>query len=116
VIQCPKCKATFGGRPLHCPECDAPLVYPGYTQRGPVLKEVKEVRETVTVREVVKVRCRYCGALYDEVKDKCPSCGGRCAGSEGRSNEAKRDSPDSPESRVIEDDAFQSAQNGSSVP
>ncbi len=29
------------------------------------------VRETVTV----KIRCSYCGTLYDEAFDKCPDCG-----------------------------------------
>ena len=28
-------------------------------------------------RQVVKVRCRYCGGLYDEVAPKCPSCGAK---------------------------------------
>ena len=36
------------------------------------------VREKeVTTREVVKIRCQFCGCLYDEVIDKCPSCGAR---------------------------------------
>ena len=36
---------------------------------------IKE-KETTT-REVVKIRCQYCGCLFDEVIDKCPRCGGR---------------------------------------
>ncbi|MDG6934943.1 MAG: hypothetical protein JRN68_09640 [Nitrososphaerota archaeon] len=28
-------------------------------------------------RQVVKVRCRYCGGLYDEVLSKCPNCGAK---------------------------------------
>ncbi len=34
--------------------------------------------EPVVVQEkvIVKVRCQYCGALYDETLDKCPNCGG----------------------------------------
>jgi len=35
------------------------------------------VQEKVVVREVVKVRCSYCGNLYDETLDKCPYCGAR---------------------------------------
>jgi hypothetical protein len=32
---------------------------------------------TLTIeREVVKVRCRYCGVLANEVNGRCPSCGG----------------------------------------
>lgn len=30
---------------------------------------------TVIVREVVKVRCAYCGNLMDEGRSTCPSCG-----------------------------------------
>ncbi len=29
----------------------------------------------VVERQVVKVRCRYCGSLGDEVVGRCPSCG-----------------------------------------
>ena len=31
----------------------------------------------VIIREVVKIRCRYCGGLFDEVQDRCPYCGGK---------------------------------------
>ena len=30
-----------------------------------------------TVREVVKIRCPYCGNLYDEGLDRWPHCGGK---------------------------------------
>jgi hypothetical protein len=34
------------------------------------------VTERVTIeRQVVKVRCRYCGTLGNEVDGRCPSCG-----------------------------------------
>ena len=33
--------------------------------------------KTVIIREVVKIRCPYCGGLYDEVRDRCPYCGGK---------------------------------------
>jgi hypothetical protein len=32
--------------------------------------------EREIIREIVKVRCSYCGNLYDETEDKCPHCGG----------------------------------------
>lgn len=38
------------------------------TPTQPIQKEVVE-------RQVVKVRCRYCGTLIDEAIGKCPSCG-----------------------------------------
>lgn len=33
------------------------------------------VREKEIIREVVKIRCSYCGTLYDENLVKCPNCG-----------------------------------------
>lgn len=35
------------------------------------------VREVIQKEVVVKIRCSYCGTLYDETLDKCPNCGGR---------------------------------------
>lgn len=46
-----------------------PHPQPAHTQ---IIKE-----KEITTREVVKIRCQYCGNLFDEVRDKCPSCGGR---------------------------------------
>lgn len=34
------------------------------------------VREREIIREIVKIRCSYCGNLYDETEDRCPHCGG----------------------------------------
>lgn len=34
------------------------------------------VREVIQTQVVVKIRCSYCGTLYDETLDKCPNCGG----------------------------------------
>jgi len=34
-------------------------------------------REKVIVREIVKVRCKYCGNLFDATPGKCPNCGAR---------------------------------------
>ena len=45
------------------------------------LREIEEKRkavllkETTIIKEIVKVRCRYCGRLYDASLDKCPNCG-----------------------------------------
>lgn len=30
----------------------------------------------VQEKVLVKIRCPYCGGLYDETLDKCPNCGG----------------------------------------
>ena len=35
------------------------------------------VKEREVIREIVKVRCGYCGQLYEERLDKCPHCGGK---------------------------------------
>jgi hypothetical protein len=45
-------------------------VLPATSESQPVVKE-REI-----IREVVKIRCPYCGSLYDETEDKCPNCGG----------------------------------------
>jgi len=37
------------------------------------------VKEREVIREIVKVRCRYCGRLYEERLDSCPHCGGKNA-------------------------------------
>ena len=34
------------------------------------------VREKEIIREIIKIRCPYCGSLYDEKETKCPNCGG----------------------------------------
>jgi hypothetical protein len=35
------------------------------------------VREREIIREIVKIRCAYCGNTYDEKEDVCPYCGGK---------------------------------------
>jgi hypothetical protein len=37
------------------------------------------VKEKEIIREIVKIRCSYCGNLYDETLDKCPHCGAKNA-------------------------------------
>lgn len=34
-------------------------------------------KEKGVVREIIKVRCPYCGNLYDETLEKCSTCGAR---------------------------------------
>lgn len=34
-------------------------------------------QEKVIVKEIVKIRCRYCGFTYDQGLDRCPNCGAR---------------------------------------
>jgi len=39
--------------------------------------EESTTREVLIQREIVKIRCHYCGNLFDERLDKCPHCGGK---------------------------------------
>ena len=34
------------------------------------------IKEKIIVKEVVKIKCQYCGTLYDQTASKCPHCGG----------------------------------------
>lgn len=40
----------------------------------PAVREVFKEREVIT-REIVKIRCRHCGRLFEEKLDRCPHCG-----------------------------------------
>jgi hypothetical protein len=35
------------------------------------------VREKIIIREVIKIKCPYCGTVYEQKNDRCPFCGGR---------------------------------------
>jgi hypothetical protein len=50
------------------------------SETQPIIKE-KEI-----IREIVKIRCPYCGNLYDEKLDKCPYCGGKKRNSKFQTN------------------------------
>ena len=39
----------------------------------PVTREVYKEREII--REIVKIRCRNCGTLFEEKLNRCPHCG-----------------------------------------
>jgi hypothetical protein len=54
-----------------------------FWKRLPTREEEQRQREApalpervVIMKEIVKIRCRYCGSLYDEVEDRCPYCSG----------------------------------------
>ena len=38
-----------------------------------IVREV--IKEKEIVREVVRIRCRHCGTLFEEKSSKCPNCG-----------------------------------------
>lgn len=54
--------------PPHAPQQPPPP--PPVVQLGTVQKE------TVIQREIIKVRCSYCGSLNDQAASYCVSCGG----------------------------------------
>ena len=40
-------------------------------------KQKSESEKIIIIKEIVKIRCSYCGGLYDESNDRCPYCGGK---------------------------------------
>jgi hypothetical protein len=48
---------------------------PAYEQAPPAQTPSAPGPTTVAEREVVKIKCRYCGALNDETANTCVSCG-----------------------------------------
>jgi rubrerythrin len=38
-------------------------------------REAPVYREKETIREIVKIRCRHCGTLFEEKMNRCPHCG-----------------------------------------
>jgi len=53
-------------------------VLQGISEKPLALGRISSVAErTIIIREIVKIRCPYCGGLYDEVKDRCPYCSGK---------------------------------------
>jgi len=39
-----------------------------------IITPQREIRETI--KEIVKIRCQYCGMLVESTLSKCPNCGG----------------------------------------
>ena len=58
-------------KPKSKPQAEAPQQAAVQPQ---VTKEIIREKEVIQ-REIVKVRCRHCKRLYDEVGDYCPYCG-----------------------------------------
>ncbi len=57
------------------------MVSPAPASREPAITDKAAakgaVEKIVVIKEIVKIRCPYCGGLYDEVRDRCPNCGGK---------------------------------------
>jgi hypothetical protein len=60
----------------YCGKCGAPLTQ-GQMFCGKCGAPVSQAPSTVIERELVKVRCRYCGFLNDETDSACKSCGAK---------------------------------------
>ena len=43
------------------------------TQKESIFTVQKEVKE-ITTREIVKIKCAYCGMLVDQHLSRCPNC------------------------------------------
>jgi len=77
VARCRSCKAilceecTRGAD--RCPRCDAPLSYEEESKKMASPQFVE--KETIIERQIIKVKCRYCGALNDQMRRTCESCG-----------------------------------------
>jgi len=52
------------------PPAQAAPPAPSQTPQQPQVKE-----KEVIIREIVKVKCRYCGTLVDSTLSRCPNCG-----------------------------------------
>ena len=35
------------------------------------------IKEKIVIREIVKIKCSYCGSLYEQTSNRCPHCGGK---------------------------------------
>ena len=53
----------------------SPQTFQENNPRPPDAPQVIEIKEREIVREIVKVRCHYCGTLNPETAAKCESCG-----------------------------------------
>jgi len=40
-------------------------------------KQNNVVKEKIIIKEVVKIKCRYCDTLYEQRLSRCPHCGGQ---------------------------------------
>ncbi|HEV2316577.1 MAG TPA: hypothetical protein VGV89_03265 [Thermoplasmata archaeon] len=66
-------KSRFGYLPPPPPPPTGPAAVP--LPHGVVVNVAPSAPSQTIERQVVKVRCRYCGKLGDEVLGHCPSCG-----------------------------------------
>jgi flagellar basal body-associated protein FliL len=53
------------------------MIKGGKTQEQTYSEPEPPVSQREIIREIVKIRCSYCGNLYDETQDKCPYCGAK---------------------------------------
>ena len=43
----------------------------------PPPQEAHVMRERIVIKEIVKIKCSYCGNLYDQGSNQCPYCGAK---------------------------------------
>jgi len=81
--QCPRCaQGSQAARAPYAPyQVQSYQMQPAMTPPGPLqppqpYMPVQQIREReIITREIVKVKCRFCGNAYGEGKSFCPSCG-----------------------------------------
>jgi len=78
---CGQCGAHLIPSARFCPRCGT-TTQSFVSSKGRASEEqvtqtaAREVyKEQVITREIVKIRCRHCGKLYEERLDTCPHCG-----------------------------------------
>src|SRR2546428_10926893 len=79
--QCPRCSqgsqvarapyAPYSMQPVYTP-VSAPSPQPPYS---PALQTPQIREKEIITREIVKIKCRFCGNVYAEATDFCPFCG-----------------------------------------
>jgi len=48
-----------------------------YTRQNNSNIQNNVIKEKIIIKEVVKIKCRYCGTLYEQTLSRCPHCGGQ---------------------------------------
>ena len=48
-----------------------------YTRQNNANIQNNVIKEKIIIKEVVKIKCRYCGTLYEQTLSRCPHCGGQ---------------------------------------
>ncbi len=70
----PASSTSYAPSASYAPSPSDHVTYSTYAQ--PSSPRVIE-KEKVIIKEIVKIRCTYCGMLVDQGRNECPNCAGR---------------------------------------